>query len=40
MKKVILSATGIKDRDKRRGKNAAEHMYKTHRSLMERLKNK
>lgn len=40
MKKVILFANDIKDRDKRRGKNAAEHMYKTHKSLMEGLKNK
>lgn len=40
MKKVILSANGIKVRDKQRGKKAAEQMYKTHRSLMERLENK
>lgn len=40
MKKVILSANDIKARDKRRGKKAAEQMYKTHKSLMEGLKNK
>ena len=37
MKKVILSANDIKARDKRRGKKAAEQMYKTHKSLMEGL---
>lgn len=40
MKKVILSVNVIKARDKKRGKKAAEQMYKTHKSLMEGLKNK